>query len=81
MNKVITVQSLSNGKLYIEMDNGLRGEFNMTPYMESDFFSALKNEAYFKRVGIFFHGVGWPDGQDIGPDTIIAGLNVFSETT
>ena len=74
MNKVINVYSLSHGYLYVEMADGQCGEFDMTPYMESAFFSALKNEDYFKLVRSFFQGIGWPDGQDIGPDTIAAGL-------
>ncbi len=74
MNKVIKVYSLPHGRLYIEMADGQCGEFDMTPYMDSDFFSALKNEHYFKQVTLFFQGIGWPDGQDISPDTIMAGL-------
>lgn len=74
MNKVIDVHSLPNRHLYIEMSDGQCGEFDMSPYMESDFFSPLKNEYYFKKVTLFFRGIGWPDGQDISPDTIMAGL-------
>ena len=74
MNKVISVHSLSHGLLYVELTDGQSGEFDMTPYMESAFFSALKNDDYFKQVKLFFQGIGWPDGQDIGPDTIAAGL-------
>ncbi len=74
MNKVITVYSLPHRHVYVKMANGQCGEFDMTPYLESDFFSALKNDDYFKQVRLFFQGIGWPDGQDIGPDTIAAGL-------
>jgi hypothetical protein len=77
MNKVANVYSLPHGHLYIELSDGRCGEFDMTPYMESTFFSALKNDDYFKQVRIFFQGVGWPDGQDIGPDTIAAELKVI----
>jgi hypothetical protein len=79
MNKVVTVFPLSDGHLFIEMANGQCGEFDMKPYMGSEFFSALKNEGYFKQVKLFFRGVGWPDGQDIGPDTVAAGLKAVSQ--
>ena len=42
--------------------------------MKSDFFSGLMNEAYFNKVRLVFKGIGWPDGQDLGPDTIAAQL-------
>lgn len=74
MNKVITVRPLLHQHLFVEMADGQCGEFDMSPYLESQFFSALKDDAYFKQVAVFFRGVGWPDGQDIGPDTIAAGL-------
>jgi hypothetical protein len=81
MNKVINVHPLPHGRLYIKMADGLCGEFDVTPYMQSDFFSALKNEVYFKQVTLFFQGISWPDGQDIGPDTIAAKLCVGIETS
>ncbi|MCK9396316.1 MAG: DUF2442 domain-containing protein [Methylobacter sp.] len=74
MSKVVTVSPLPHQHLFVEMADGECGEFDMTPYLESEFFSALKDDAYFKQVTVFFRGVGWPDGQDIGPDTIAAGL-------
>jgi hypothetical protein len=36
--------------------------------------SPSKNEAWFQKVGLFFAGIGWPDGQDLGPDTVAAHL-------
>ena len=74
MNKVVTVRPLLHQHLFVEMADGQCGEFDMSPYLESQFFSALKDDSYFKQVAVFFRGIGWPDGQDIGPDTIAAGL-------
>lgn len=42
--------------------------------MRSDFFKRLEDDAYFRQVRVFFIGIGWPDGQDLGPDTIEADL-------
>ncbi|MBS4095213.1 MAG: DUF2442 domain-containing protein [Sulfuricella sp.] len=42
--------------------------------MTSEFFRELENEAYFRQVRIFVLGIGWPNGQDLGPDTIAAEL-------
>ena len=75
MNKILSVRPLPDGVLWVELADGARGEFDVKPYMGSVFFSALKNADYFQQVQLFFAGVGWPDGQDFGPDTIAAELH------
>lgn len=79
MNKIIQVIPLPGGYLLVEMADGRRGKFDVNPFMTSVFFSTLKQEDYFSQVRPFFAGVGWPDGQDLGPDTIAAGLQVADE--
>jgi len=74
MNKVISVRPQPEGKVFVEMADGRCGEFDVKPYMNSDFFSGLMNESYFSKVRLVFRGIGWPDGQDLGPDTIAAKL-------
>ena len=74
MNKVVSVRPFPGGRLFVEMADGRSGTFNTRPYMVSNFFLELENEAYFRQVRIFFRGVGWPNGQDFGPDTIAAEL-------
>lgn len=77
MNKIIQATPLPDGYLWVELADGRRGYFDVNPYMTSEFFVALKEEAYFRQVRPFFAGVGWPDGQDLGPDTLAAGLQVL----
>lgn len=74
MNKIIKAVPLSSGCLLVEMQDGRCGEFDVKPFMGSDFFSMLQDDTYFQQVRLFFAGVGWPEGQDLGPDTIAAGL-------
>lgn len=78
MNKIIKVVPLPGGCLQVEMQDGRCGEFDVNPFMGSDFFAMLKDETYFQQVRLFFAGVGWPEGQDLGPDTIAAGLKIMS---
>ena len=73
-NKVVKVSPLAGGRLHVVLHDDLQGEFDVTPFMNSDFFAALKSDDYFKLVGLFFDGVGWPGGQDLGPDTVAAFL-------
>ena len=74
MNKVIRVKPLLDGKVFVEMADGHSGEFDVKPYMGSEFFRALKDEIYFNQVHLVFSGIGWPNGQDLGPDTIAVEL-------
>lgn len=74
MLKVNQVAALANGKIYIELNDGQKGEVDITPFMQSPFFLQLKDESYFSKVSLFFGGIGWPDGQDLGPDTLAAEL-------
>lgn len=74
MDKVVSVRPEANGQVFVELADGRRGLFDVTPYMRSDFFKELENEAYFRQVRVFYRGIAWPNGQDLGPDTIAAEL-------
>ena len=74
MNKVASVRPMPDGRVCVEMADGRCGEFDVRPYMGSTFFRSLESPDYFQQVRIVFRGIGWPEGQDIGPDTIAAEL-------
>ena len=74
MKKVIQVAPLEGKKVSIVFSDGTSGFFDVAPYIRSDFFMRLQDDNYFKQVRLFFTGIGWPEGQDIGPDTIEAEL-------
>jgi hypothetical protein len=74
MNKVISVSPLKEKKVAVVFADGKSGVFDVAPYIRSDFFKHLNDDGYFKQVRLFFTGIGWPEGQDLGPDTIAAEL-------
>ena len=76
MKKVISVKPLEGRKVAVVFSDGASGVFDVAPYIRSDFFKRLEDEAYFKQVRIFFSGIGRPEGQDLGPDTIESDLQV-----
>jgi len=78
MKKVLSVKPLEGKKVDIVFSDGVCGVFDVTPYIKSDFFKRLEDEDYFKQVRLFFNGIGWPEGQDLGPDTIEAELKTPS---
>lgn len=80
MNKIIHVHAESNGMVFVEMADGKQGRFDVRPYMTSVFFRELQHEDYFRQVRIFFSGIGWPNGQDFGPDTVAAELVLLEKS-
>ena len=60
--------------LYVELENGQKGLFDMKPYLDHGIFRELRETAYFNQVGILFGAVTWPNGQDIAPETLLAEL-------
>ena len=65
------VKPLPDYRLYVEVEDGRRGVFDMKPYLDRDVFRELKDEHYFNQVGILFGAVTWPHEQDIAPETLI----------
>jgi hypothetical protein len=70
MIAVIKVIPLKDSLLQVTMSDGREGIFNILPYCTSDYFKEILHDDYFRQVRLFFQGIGWPNGQDIGPDTI-----------
>ena len=77
---VTTVKPLSGHRIYVELADGRRGLFDLTPYLEHGVFRELKDSAYFKRVGIQWGAVTWPHEQDIAPETLVAQMTPADES-
>lgn len=67
-----TVKPLPDYRIYVELEDGQRGIFDLTPYLDHGVFRELKDPAYFHRVGIVHGAVTWPHEQDIAPETLLA---------
>jgi len=68
---VKVVKPLSGYRIYVEIEDGRQGIFDMKPYLDFGVFRELKDEHYFNQVGIVFGAVTWPHEQDIAPETLI----------
>lgn len=76
---VTTVKPLSDHRIYVELADGRRGLFDLTPYLEHGVFRELKDPAYFNCVGIQWGAVTWPHEQDIAPETLVAQMTSADE--
>jgi DUF971 family protein len=67
---IVAVEPINNYNLRVTFSNGRKGIFNVVPYLNSDYFSELKDYKYFRRVHVDYGIVVWPHGQNIAPETI-----------
>lgn len=54
----------------VKFDNGEEKKFDVKPYIKGEWYSQLRDVAYFKAVKTDGYTVVWPDGQDICPDEL-----------
>jgi hypothetical protein len=69
------VKPLSGYRIYVEMEGGQKGVFDLKPYLNHGVFSELQDVKYFNQVGIVFGAVTWPHEQDIAPETLLAEMH------
>ncbi len=68
------VKPLSDYRIYVEVEDGRTGIFDLKPYLDHGVFKELRDLAYFNHVGIVSGAVTWPNQQDIAPETLLAEL-------
>ena len=66
------VKPLPDYRIYVEVEDGRCGVFDLKPYLDRGVFRELRDERYFRRVGIVLGAVTWPHEQDIAPETLLA---------
>ena len=69
---VKSVKPLSDYRIYVELENGRKGIFDLKPYLDRGVLRELRDVHYFGQVGIQFGAVTWPHEQDIAPETLLA---------
>lgn len=71
---VKTVQPLDDYRIFVKLEDGREGIFDLKPYLNHGVFRELQDKTYFSQVDIVFGAVTWPHEQDIAPETLVAGL-------
>ncbi len=66
------VKPLSDYRIYVELEDGRKGIFDLKPYLDRGVLCELRDAHYFNQVGILFGAVTWPNEQDIAPETLLA---------
>jgi hypothetical protein len=68
---VISVKAIGHLTLFVEFDDGVKGEVRFEESHLHGVFGKLRNPDFFKQVGIAFGAVSWPDeAVDLAPDNM-----------
>ena len=70
----VYVRALDGYQIEVVLKDGRCGRFDMSPHLDFGVFKRLRDPGYFKQVDVQFGAVAWPEGQDIAPDTLVAGM-------
>ena len=65
--RAVEVYPLSDYKVIVVFNTGERKIFDVTPYINGEWFGKLKNKTFFKTVRVNGKTIEWADGQDIAP--------------
>ena len=64
------VNALSDYRLELTFENNETKIFDVTPYLDTGVFKALKDTNYFKQVKVSFDSIEWPNGIDLDPEML-----------
>ena len=71
MEKIVYLEVRPPFRLYVEFDDGVRGEYDMAARLDGPVFEPLREPGFFARVRLDEYGVPvWPNGTDIAPDAL-----------
>lgn len=68
--RVKSVEPMENYQLLLHFTDGKQGLYDCKPLLNFGVFKQLQDLHYFKQVFVIDGTVGWPNEQDICPDTL-----------
>lgn len=76
---VEAVHPLEDYEILVELADGRRGISDLKPHLHNGIFRELRDHSYFVQAAVMLGAVTWPHGQDIAPETLMAGLKPVSD--
>lgn len=76
MYRVVQVEPLEDYRLYVEFEDGVQGEIDLSDRLFGPMFEPLQDVEFFKQVDIDdFGAICWPNGADLAPDALYLRLS------
>ncbi len=70
--RITEIQPQANWVLSIVTDDGRKGHFDVSPYLDDEAFEPLRDQSEFVKVANGGYFVEWDCGADLSADTIEA---------
>ena len=71
MERVAKVEVVGKYRLYVEFEDGVKGEINLSERLFGPIFEPLKDAEMFSQARIDdFGAICWPNGADLAPDAL-----------
>ena len=67
---VVKVEATPDHLLHLEVENGEKRIFDMSPYLDKKPFVQLKDSPLFAKAYVDYGTVVWPGEIDIAPETL-----------
>lgn len=67
---VTEVKTLPGYRIEVAFEDGKRGVFDMTPYLDKGVFRTLRNPSVFDAASLGLGTVRWPGDIDIAPERL-----------
>lgn len=74
MDKIVEAIPLPDYQVSIITRSGIKGTFDVKPYIKGAYFEQLLDTHYFNRVKNCGSSIAWPNEQDISFGTIMVHL-------
>ncbi len=75
MERIVHLEARHPYRLFVEFDDGVKGEYDMSDRLVGPVFEPLRDPAFFAQVRLDEWGApAWPNGTDIAPDALHARL-------
>lgn len=76
---VVEVKPLEDYRLLVAFEDGKRGIFDMSPYLDGEVFKPLRDRSIFRAARIFYGTVTWPGEIDIAPERLYTDMVPLEE--
>jgi hypothetical protein len=81
MEKITKLRASKGYRLFVEFDDGVRGEIDLSERLFGPMFEPLRDPEVFSQVGLDeFGAVCWPNGADLAPDALYLQLLEIQQT-
>ena len=70
LHDIVMAKPMDGHRVAVEFDNGERGVFDCTRYLNRPYWRPLNDESLFRQVRVSYGTLVWPGEIDIGPEDV-----------